>query len=461
MKSELSRDYSALIQHANEIRTRQIADDRKDAALLVAELVPLPCKHPHGDDGTSGITWSEDEYAKLLDLCKQAKEASKRTEDNPEGTDWDRDTENNKKYLALKIAEAIMTKFFPPHRRRFIGGVSALPTRMKKPFREVFQLKDPGTMPLDAPLIKEELNRLTIPATTGPARIWNGADETALLNHLSQAMRKQWGPNIPEGSDRLGSIMFKDMIIAAQNETVPPERRRDLTHARQVLQNLGMLDRLQKILNEIQPAKSVPVPVTVTSAPAPATTNLAVAQANQAAPVKANATALAGMLRSVADFLETELATAHREAHDAQQISEMVMQENSELRNRLGTVEEKLSQMGRAPVGAVAAPIVKKALPRVAILGCHLDEFTHIIGKARALGLELEFKHYPQDSAPTIVRSEYALMLKWASGDWIAKLKESGISAAKRAIVHQGGISRAVMQLEAWFAPEHAELATA
>lgn len=456
MKSEIKTRYGDLIEHANKIRAQNIAEDRRDAALLAEDLKPLPCRHPQGDDGTGGTTWSEEESAKLLDLCRQAKEASERTEENPEGTDWAGPNENNKKYLAFKIVEAVQNKFFPPHRRRVIGGVGIFPSRMRKPFRDIFNLKDPATMPLDAPILKEQLNRLGTVAHQGVGkggalRIWTPLDEQNLLTHLAQAMRKQWGPVIPEGDDRLGSIMFKDMIIAAQAETIPPERRRDLTNARQVLVNTGLLDRLQKILSGQEFTPPQQVKPSTTLAPAKENPVHHLAQPNGSAAPKTNATALADMLRSVAGYIETELGQAHKEAHEAHELCEAAIQENSELRLRLGNIEQQLSIMQK-PSAEVTAPAPKKSLPRVAVLGCHLNEFAHIMTKAREAGLELEFKHYDQEQIPVQIKGDYALMLKWASPAWMQKMKESGIPADRRTIV-QGGISRAVMQLQAWFAP--------
>lgn len=424
-----------LLKKAQAVRLEGIAEDKLTLGKYALELTPMKIEHPPATNGDEKVIWTASEKLKLLQLCRDMRE-------NSPSLKWEKMTQDHRRYYMTKAIEAIQERFFPPHRRRSFPGLRNVSQSLALDLCKIFDLPNPFEAPLTTP-ISTALDRAAhVPERTPVPQdrsSWTTHEEGALLIHLAEAMRNQGIP-IPEGSDRFGSIMFKDMIIAAQNATLPVHRRRDLTQARQVLANAGMLERLQKLLDEKKP--------TTTYAPVEENPAQLVSAPNPAQKPKTNGTALAEALRSLANIFETALETAHKEAEEARELCELAVQENSELRLRLGNVEDRVSNLQQNNHATPPAP--RKALPRVAILGCHLNEFVHVMQKSRELGLELELKHYEQDSTPTFIREEYAVMMKWASREWMDKMKS--IPADRRAIT-QGGPSRAVMQLQTWFAP--------
>lgn len=427
-------DMKELLKKASAVRLAGIASDKLTLGKYALELTPIKVEHPMEKDTDEKVIWTALEKLKLLQLCRDMRNISVSLE-------WEKMTENNRRYYMFKIIEAVQDRFFPPHRRRFFPTLRNVSQALAVDLCEIFNLANPFEAPFSTPLSHVLNQAAHVPERTPAPRegSWTDHEQGALLAHLAEAMRKQGIP-IPEGSDRFGSVMFKDMIIAAQNSTLPVNRRRDLTHARQVLANAGMLERLQKLLDEKKPS--------ITYAPAEENPVQIVSAANLAEKPKTNGSALAEALRSLANIFESALETAHKEAEEARGLCELAVQENSELRLRLGNVEDKINGLQQNVPAHAPAP--RKSLPRVAILGCHLDGFRHIMQKSRELGLELELKHYEQDSVPVFIREEYAVMLKWASREWMDKMK--AIPQDRRAIT-QGGPSRAVMQLQTWFAP--------
>lgn len=430
----MKESIAELMKRAGTVRLENIAKDKLTLGKYALELSPIKIEHPKEESGDDKVIWTAQEKLKLLQLCRDMRKVSVSLK-------WEEMTENNRRYYMFKIIEAVQERFFPPHRRRFFTSMRRVSQALAVELCEIFNLANPFEAPFSTPLAHLLNQAVHVPERTPVPREgqWTDHEQEALLGHLAEAMRNQRIP-IPEGSDRFGSIMFKDMIVAAQNATLPVNRRRDLTHARQVLANAGMLERLQKILDEKKP--------TTTYAP-PEENPVQVVSATSAGSIpKTNGSALAEALRSLANIFESALGTAHKEAEEARGLCELAVQENSELRLRLGNVEDKIN--GLQQYANQAPPSPRKSLPRVAILGCRLNEFVHIMQKSRELGLELELKHYEQDSTPTFIREEYAVMLKWASREWMDKVK--AIPADRRAIT-QGGPSRAVMQLQTWFAP--------
>lgn len=433
----MKESIAELMKRAGAVRLENIAQDKLTLGKYALELTPVKIEHPKKENGDDKVIWTAQEKLKLLQLCRDMRKVSISLK-------WGEMTENHRRYYMFKIVETVQERFFPPHRRRLLPTIRNVSQALAVELCEIFHLANPFEAPFSTPLEHVLTQAAHVPERTPTPREgqWTDHEQEILLVHLAEAMRKQHIP-IPEGSDRYGSIMFKDMIIDAQNATLPVNRRRDLTHARQVLASAGMLERLQKILDEKKP--------TTTYAPPEENPVHVVSTASTTEKSKTNGSALAEALRSLANIFESALETAHKEAEEARELCELAVQENSELRLRLGNIEDKVNGLQQNQHEAPPAP--RKSLPRVAILGCHLNEFVHIMQKSRELGLELELKHYEQDSTPTFIREDYAVMLKWASREWMEKMK--AIPADRRAIT-QGGPSRAVMQLQTWFAPVHA-----
>ncbi len=288
---------------------------------------------------------------------------------------------------------------------------------------------------------------------------WGEMEIRQVAQAVARLLIKQGIHFIPDESDRRGSQFLIQAIRSAQEEVLPPERRRIFR------QRKGLADKfwyqVKKCLRATSTAPlppvetnghaaSAPIPPVAppkASEPAPGQALLAVGDAPTALLISTLVTRLFEHLEKSSAPVKTQ--ELERQLEERRQYDEMMMAELSELRKQV----EALTPQLKLPLGTLtpfpkAEEPVKKG-PRVAILGCRKDQFDVIANEIGKMGLQLDLRHYDQDARPVPVHADWAITLRWVRHHWDDQLH---VPNGQRTFI-RGGVGQAVQQLESWFRP--------
>lgn len=282
---------------------------------------------------------------------------------------------------------------------------------------------------------------------------WSDDETTRVANDLARLMVKQGLAHVPQVGDRFGRQMFKEMFYAAQLTALPRERRRLQVGIEQVKQKVwDCVELALKQKTYIQP-DDVPV---IIGAKTDATMNGGsltphepatppAAPMNPLAEVPTAALFSETFARLFAMLGEHEAGTRKLQGLEDGQLAIMdeLGKDREETAKRFADLENKIT---------IAAGQPKKALPRVALLGCQGYVMEHIKQGCETAGIRVEFRMYEQGSVVRGINADYALSLRF--------LDHATHKQVTDALPHDhykfinGGVSMALAQLKEWFPPE-------
>lgn len=315
---------------------------------------------------------------------------------------------------------------------------------------------------IEAPEVKSDPN---IPAANGksvrpwlkmPRKQWTKEEKSMVAEVAVQQMRSCGIGIVPDPEDRGGSIMLLDAVRTAQSRVLPPERRR-IFHQRAALESsrtggVSIVDLMTQMFlkarEEKQRADEEAAKAKAAAEAAAQVPPVAVATVPGVLDLEQMHLSNAGPLTQAAVVLVQLLQRVEKTFREQEEMQSLLMTETAELRGKLASMEEtlalKLKQKAEEPAAA--------DLPVVAVLGCQKYEFEQLVEKVAERGLKIELRHYDQDSKPRPVVATYAIIFKWIGHVWEPHIDKS-VERQNQAFI-KGGLSRAVMQLEVWFAAD-------
>lgn len=281
--------------------------------------------------------------------------------------------------------------------------------------------------------------------------LWDENERKRICVAIAAKLRAQGLRHAPQKNDREGNRFFLDALRAAQYEVLERERRRhistraamgskfwrDLEIALTAGANAEAL--VKKV--EAQEAAKVVVATPATVA-APAAPVMSDEQLVQAGLAKASLAEL--MQAAMARVFETlgQHETKMSELHD---YNNMLVEELDVFKRQMGGVQTELINLrGTA----------KKKLPTVAILGCQLYIYQHIIDGAKSNHIECDFRHYESDSKPRQFTADYALAMHWMPHGWDDQIHNAVPDRTRVKFLATGGVGMAIKQLKEWFSHE-------
>ncbi len=287
---------------------------------------------------------------------------------------------------------------------------------------------------------------------------WSQDERRAVAIEVARLIRRQGWRHVPEPSDRTGRALLTDFLFAAQ-QLLPRERRRK-TKSPAALGDIFWTLVEAALTTKTDLAPPVPVKSASELASEPVPGPVPEAAKGEAATPPAGQAILpeADPLRDVplaallqATFRRILIAVdqaqaANRRVGELEELNAMQAEDLSQMRKEYQQVQQRIANLETALQGL---PKAEKKLPRVAIVGCLRYQFDHITHAADAAGLELDFRHYDQETNPTKLSADWAIILKWGSHAWQDQIN-SAIPAGQHIFLN-GGIGMAVNQLKTWF----------
>jgi hypothetical protein len=291
---------------------------------------------------------------------------------------------------------------------------------------------------------------------------WRPNEELPVLALAAKKLRERGVGFMPERGDRNGSAMLLEVLVAAQEELLPIDRRKKLT-SRWNLEQAGLIDGLKHALREshrprlqmdapkveaaTEAAPVAPVPSAQSAAPIPFPTPAGGVPASAGMPPLSEEEAADPILHA-ANALMIGLRVQFRKMKDMADMNALLIEEVDGLRKRTEANERRMDALEK--IERKAEAVEKARLPSCAVLGVHKDEFAHIKMKAEEAGLQVELRFYDQDTSPRPVSTDWAIAMKFINHGWNDHLKACMTRGQYQFV--RGGITNMMRQLEVWFA---------
>lgn len=292
-------------------------------------------------------------------------------------------------------------------------------------------------------------------ARTGVKQIrWDYQETHAIADQLAGLMRKQGLVSIPSKGDHFGRSMLSDMLATAQlnataKQQLPGNRQR--LRAQPSMFKASFWSEVEKCLKN--PAQPAPVQSSTTNPGEDAPPSEASAPAAQSSEPASSSIDLlatiptAALLSAVFSRMLGLVGEHETNSRRVQAVEELVLSIPDEIAHLRQDIMQRLAAHDNAVQVQVET---RKVLPRVAIIGCQRYEFDHIQQGAKGAGLQLDFRHYDQDSHPRPVHAEWVISMKWISHDWARQINSMPTDHKK---FISGGVGTVINQLKQWFTP--------
>lgn len=445
-------------------------EEWKGKIVGLAEQLPLATDLdcPPAKEGATKIHWNEKEQAALLSGIAKVK-------GEVDFIKWDELSENAKTEASMMIFRTVMYRILPDHRHRDLRNFDQLPIEMHDAVRAVFGLTPPestGTTP--APILPPEPPKPII---------WTDQERAKMQIQVAWLMRKSGIRIIPEASDRLGNAMFCDAIRLAQTECLPRHRHINLSFARGMMIDFGMLPGIERVMKLPEPLKPIPKdpeldeimaqprpPEPVRNGTHEERNGHHASNGNGAHPPKAapEPAPLPPKIAALAEFTDAEIFTAaslrlegmtarmaeiEQTAKEATEFNALLTEENQAVNLRHDQLKSRVEQLEELVQGLLTAP-ERTRLPRVAILGCRKDEFDKIEKMAMEAGIPCQLRHYEQQQSKVMtIHADYAIAMPGMSHSQDAKIRES-VPRGQYIFMSVFSVERSIGHLRAWFQPE-------
>lgn len=476
----------------NQTRKDHLArfhEEQERIAGLVAKLAAPHAGLPETNRGNGTIIWTKPERDIIFDGV--------RTVVNnyfPEVFSLD---ENKRNAAMLTLIRAVVKRLLPSHRYREVHGWQFISNQDWQRYAEFFKLplpsyikrrmsgpsaeeSTPGPTPTPqaatpAPEPAPVLVPPVSPSESFKAVTWTKQERESILLHLCHLLQSKGIGQIPEPSDRVGSMMLGDDIRIAQEQALPRHRRRDLSHARAAFMDMDLMPELEAMLKRPRlpaaPAKGPEMEELVAMKPPARVETNGRHHANgnghhpelkpEPRPQPAQQDGLEA--RKFMEDAQTMLkafkeANAHLNAMldrmtEIEQMNQLLTEENAGINRRMGTQAAELSNLRDEIRELKGAKVIKEKLPRVAILGCRKDEFEAVVKKAGENGLDLDFRHYEQQREKVLpVHADYAIMMPGLDHAQ-AYAVEKAVPRGQYVYLSNFSVTKSIAYLLAWFNP--------
>lgn len=270
---------------------------------------------------------------------------------------------------------------------------------------------------------------------------WTPAEIKIVALRIAELAHKAGWRHLPDLDDRGSRILVHDMLSAAQ-VLLPADRRRLAAPFQSFREDIWK--EVEIALTAKSYLKTETVPIVILP---PGATDARLGRGFNPAPT-APETPAAARVQAVG-----ELPTATLLSETFSRLLAMVGASEAQER-KIKTLEndfnERLAELeNRLKTAPVTAP-EKKKRPLVAVLGCDDQMMEHLRTACTHAGIEVEFRHYHNDSNPKPVHADRALSFRFVDHRWHDQLKISFPDKNHRQFV-PGGIGMAVQVIKAWF----------
>ncbi len=345
----------------------------------------------------------------------------------------------------------------------------------KKPKAESLSLPAEITPPNDPPTMKTDSfsnittarnGRIMIPTRNLKLHRWTRDITEKIAYTAAQTIVKEHRALPPKNEDgsykghRSFTEFLLPIFIDAQNQILPPEKRKKIVTFQHIAKPVALLDRTQHYIDQLRNKTNgkhdelKPEPAQVEHGPTGGdkltaetakllARNIDLGALDDETLIRA---LLARMNKPPAPAIPDEV-TAKLKEQDG--FIEQLIEENAQLTDRMKGIEKLLYDMQRTATKEEGR--IRAALPSVAIIGLLRDQFQQVVAAAKEAGMNLDLRYIDSGkTSPHPLNTEYAINTRFGNTkNWDEQIRHS-INPGKFLLM-AGGTSKVLDQLKVWF----------
>lgn len=265
---------------------------------------------------------------------------------------------------------------------------------------------------------------------------WTPTELEGFTDAFVTQLRRLHIVSIPSVGDREGARFINECLHTAQDLAISPERRRPLLQRANL--KPAFWSRAEKALAErISHEKEEKAKSAIVALPAPPPPPEKTLDDFPDEQVIANAAVRLFRLYKGNTLNTDDVQGIKRTVDEVKQYGDLFTEELDNLRKQLAEVQSSKASEARIT-----------GLPRVAILGCRMDQFEVIVKECKTSGILAEFRHYDQDRNPHQFSADWAVAMRFMPHAWEDHAKRA-VPPGHYAFI-TGGVGSVVMKLEEW-----------